>query len=125
MLLLVQASDTASLPAEDGEEEGVVNVDGERSLILVRASKGSADASIGGPHLSASVAIGAFEIEDLLASARCRSHRYLARSFPADPGATLVYFFCPALEKQFCTVLLAYEYACPALRLAPAVLIEP
>ncbi len=64
-------------------EGGVVNVDGEQSLLVVRASAGSADASVGGPHLFSSVAIGRFEIEDLLVGSRCRAHRYLARSFEA------------------------------------------
>lgn len=60
---------------------GVVNVDNEESLLVVRASAGSADATVGGPHLSASFAIGRFEIEDLLVGPKCRSHKYLARSF--------------------------------------------
>lgn len=64
---------------------GVVNIDGEHSLLVVRASAGTADAAVGGPHLSASVAIGRFEIEDLLVGAVCPQHKYLARSFEA-PG---------------------------------------
>jgi len=71
-------------PKPTGESGGgVVNVDGEESLLVMRASAGSADASVGGPHLFSSVAIGRFEIEDLLVGGRCARHRYLARSFEA------------------------------------------
>ena len=78
----------AAAPKLDGTSGGgVVNVDSEESLLVVRASAGSADASVGGPHLSASVAVGRFEIEDLLVGARCPAHRYLARSFEAPPGS--------------------------------------
>ena len=58
-----------------------MNVDGERSFIVIRASDGSADASMGGGHVSASLAVGAFEIEDLLVGGVCPAHGYLARSF--------------------------------------------
>ena len=72
---------------------GVVNVDSEHSLLVVRASAGSVQATVGGPHLSATVAVGSFEIEDLLVGARCYEHRYLARSFEASehssPGKQL------------------------------------
>ena len=68
----------------------MVNVDGEESLLVVRASAGSADATVGGPHLSASFAIGRFEIEDLLVGPKSGSHKYLARSFDAPlPGELL------------------------------------
>lgn len=66
-----------------GPKGGVINVDGEESLLVVRASAGSADATVGGPHLFASFAIGRFEIEDLLVGQKCSSHKYLARSFDA------------------------------------------
>lgn len=74
---------TALKLAESSGGGGVINIDGEESLLVVRASAGSADANIGGPHLSASFAIGRFEIEDLLVGRKCGSHRYLARSFDA------------------------------------------
>lgn len=64
----------------------VVNVDGERALVAVRATGGSADASLGAAHMAASVAVGSFEIEDLLVGARCPAHAYLARSFEARSG---------------------------------------
>ncbi len=63
-----------------------VNVDGERSLVAVRATGGSADAALGAAHMAAGVAVASFEIEDLLVGARCPAHAYLARSFEA-PGA--------------------------------------
>lgn len=66
---------------------GMLNVDGEEGLLVVRASAGSADATVGGPHLYASVAIGRFEIEDLLVGETCPSHRYLAASFRTPEGA--------------------------------------
>ena len=64
----------------------VVNVDGERALVAVRATGGSADASLGVAHMAAGVAVGSFEIEDLLVGARCPAHAYLARSFEARSG---------------------------------------
>ena len=64
----------------------VVNVDGERALVAVRATGGSADAALGAAHLSASVAVSLFEIEDLLVGSRCPAHAYLARSFEAPGG---------------------------------------
>ena len=64
----------------------VVNVDGERALVAVRATGGSADASLGAAHMAAGVAVGSFEIEDLLVGARCPAHAYLARSFEARSG---------------------------------------
>ncbi len=74
-----------------GPKGGVINVDGEESLLVVRASEGSADATVGGPHLFASFAIGRFEIEDLLVGPKCPGHRYLARSFDAPtPGKILL-----------------------------------
>lgn len=75
------ADKTSSL--SHGPKEGVINVDGEESLLVVRASAGSADATVGGPHLFASFAIGRFEIEDLLVGPKCPGHKYLARSFDA------------------------------------------
>ena len=55
----------------------------ERSLIVIRASGGSADLSMGDGHFSTSLAVDAFEIEDLLVGPRCPRHAYLARSFVA------------------------------------------
>lgn len=65
----------------------MVNVDGERALVAVRATGGAADASLGGAHMAASVAVGSFEIEDLLVGPRCPAHAYLARSFDTPAGA--------------------------------------
>lgn len=65
------------------ESSAVVNVDGEQSLIVIRASSGSTDVSLGEGHFSTSLAVGAFEIEDLLVGKRCPEHGYLARSFVA------------------------------------------
>lgn len=63
----------------------MVNVDGEQSLVVVRASGGSTTVNTGPNSLSASVAIGSFEIEDLLVGAVCLEHSYLARSsLPAE-----------------------------------------
>ena len=81
---------------------GVVNIDNEESLLVVRASAGSADASVGGPHLSASFAIGRFEVEDLLVGPRSRSHRYLARSFDAQITGGLPDWAC---DKRFVRLL--------------------
>ena len=61
-------------------------MDGERALVAVRATGGSADAALGAAHLAAGVTVASFEIEDLLVGARCPAHAYLARSFEA-PGA--------------------------------------
>ncbi|KAK9908805.1 hypothetical protein WJX75_003140 [Coccomyxa subellipsoidea] len=63
------------------DSSAVVNVEGEQSLIVIRASSGSTDLSMGGGHFSTSLAVGAFEIEDLLVGKRCPDHGYLARSF--------------------------------------------
>ena len=59
----------------------IVNVDKEVSLIVVRASGGSAFARVSEAHVAASVTVGSFEIEDLLVGARCSALGYLARSF--------------------------------------------
>ena len=56
-------------------------MDNERSLIVIRASGGSTDLSMGDGHFSTSLAVDAFEIEDLLVGPRCPRHAYLARSF--------------------------------------------
>lgn len=67
----------------------IVNIDNELSLIVVRASGGSATAQIADAHISARVAVGAFEIEDLLVGSRCAALGYLARSFQAGTAAVL------------------------------------
>ncbi|KAK9834254.1 hypothetical protein WJX81_000411 [Elliptochloris bilobata] len=80
----------------------VVNVDGERALVVVRATGSSADAALGAAHTAAGVAVGSFEIEDLLVGARCPAHAYLARSFEApsagSTGNTDEVFFDAATE---------------------------
>jgi hypothetical protein len=63
------------------ETSAVVNVDGECSLVVLRASGGSTDLSLGDGHFSTSMAVGAFEIEDLLVGQKCPEHGYVARSF--------------------------------------------
>ena len=78
---------TAAAPAKDKVpyDQTMVNVDGEQSLVVVRASGGSTTVSTGPNSMSASVAIGSFEIEDLLVGAVCLEHSYLARSsLPAE-----------------------------------------
>ena len=61
----------------------IVNVDNEVSLVVVRAAGGSATAQIADAHVAAGVAVGSFEIEDLLVGSRCSTLGYLARSFQA------------------------------------------
>lgn len=78
---------TAAAPPKDRVpyDQTMVNVDGEQSLIVVRASGGSTTVTTGPNSMSASVAIGSFEIEDLLVGAVCLEHSYLARSsLPAE-----------------------------------------
>lgn len=77
------ASPPASTPYHLTDAHEVVNVDAERALVVIRASGGSTDLSMGGGHFSASLAVDAFEIEDLLVGPRCPGHAYLARSFLA------------------------------------------
>lgn len=78
------------------DSSAVVNVEGEQSLIVIRASSGSTDLSLGGGHFSTSLAVGAFEIEDLLVGKRCPDHGYLARSFVVtrEHLAHLSHLFC-------------------------------
>ena len=61
-------------------DQTIVNVDSEHSLVVVRASGGSTTVAMGPNSMSAQVAIGAFEIEDLLVGAVCIENSYLARS---------------------------------------------
>lgn len=73
---------TAAAPKKDMVPYGqtIVNVDSEHSLIVVRASGGSTTVAMGPNSLDAQVAIGAFEIEDLLVGPVCMENSYLARS---------------------------------------------
>ena len=73
---------TAAAPKKDKVpfDQTIVNVDSEHSLVVVRASGGSTSVALGPNSMSASVAIGAFEIEDLLVGAVCLENSYLARS---------------------------------------------
>ena len=71
------------LPSNLTSAREVVNADNERSLIVIRASGGSTDLSMGDGHFSTSLAVDAFEIEDLLVGPRCPRHAYLAHSFVA------------------------------------------
>ena len=73
---------TAAAPKKDMMPYGqtIVNVDNEHSLIVVRASGGSTTLAMGPNSLDAKVAIGAFEIEDLLVGPVCLENSYLARS---------------------------------------------
>lgn len=86
------------------DSSAVVNVEGEQSLIVIRASSGSTDLSLGGGHFSTSLAVGAFEIEDLLVGKRCPDHGYLARSFVVtrEHPAHLSHLFCALICD--CTV---------------------
>ena len=59
---------------------GVINIDGEHSLVTIKASSTTATASIGQTHIAANLALGSFEIQDSLASAVAPSLQYLARS---------------------------------------------
>ena len=69
-------------PAEEAVSgDKVVNIDGERSLLVVRAAEGSAEAAVGTGQLSSSLAIGQFEVQDLLAGSMSLHHKHLARSF--------------------------------------------
>ena len=86
------ASPTGAAAYHLTETQEVVNVDSERSLVVIRASKGSTDMSMGDGHFSISLAVDAFEIEDLLVGPRCPAHAYLARSFVATREQLL----CPA-----------------------------
>ena len=73
---------TAAAPKKDKVpyDQTIVNVDNEHSLIVVRASGGSTTVALGPNSLAADVAIGAFEIEDLLVGPVCMENSYLARS---------------------------------------------
>ena len=73
---------TAAAPKKDKVpyDQTIVNVDNEHSLIVVRASGGSTTVAMGPNSLAADVAIGAFEIEDLLVGPVCMENSYLARS---------------------------------------------
>lgn len=70
------------MPKKDLVPHGqtIVNVDNEHSLVVVRASGGSTTVAMGPNSLDANVAIGAFEIEDLLVGPVCMENSYLARS---------------------------------------------
>lgn len=63
----------------------VVNIDGEQSLLVVKAAEGSVDALVGDDQLSATLAIGQFEIKDLLSGSQCHKHKYLAHSYEHLP----------------------------------------
>ena len=82
------ASPPGAVPYHLTDTQEVVNADDERSLIVIRASKGSTDLSMGDGHFSTSLAVDAFEIEDLLVGPRCPEHGYLARSFLATREKT-------------------------------------
>ncbi len=77
------ASPAAAVSYHLTDTQEFVNVDSERSLVVIRASKGSTDMSMGDGHFSVSLAVDAFEIEDLLVGPRCPTHAHLARSFVA------------------------------------------
>ena len=73
---------TAAAPKKDKVpyDQTIVNVDSEHSLVVVRVSGGSTTVAMGPNSMLAQVAIGAFEIEDLLVGAVCLENSYLARS---------------------------------------------
>ena len=60
-----------------------VQLQGEYALLTVRASAATADFSYAAQHLAIGVAVGRFEIEDLLVGQRCKAYRFLARSYEA------------------------------------------
>ncbi|KAK9819963.1 hypothetical protein WJX72_004515 [[Myrmecia] bisecta] len=92
-----ESSEAALVPVSlqsTGAQSDTVNVDGEQSLVVVRASSGSANVMMGPSHLGAGVAIGAFEIEDLLVGPKCPACRHLARSFQeAEPASDSERFY--------------------------------
>ena len=67
----------------------MVNVDGERPLICVRASGAHSEISLGPHRIGIGVAIGTFEIEDLLVGPRCKQHSHLARSYESANTTTV------------------------------------
>lgn len=76
----------APTPSEAAGAADMVNIDGETSLIVIRASGGQATAEVADDHLTAGVVVGAFEVEDLLVGTRCPTLNYLARSFETGEG---------------------------------------
>ena len=76
--LLVPLQDEG--PEKTACKGDVVNVDGEHSLVAIRASRGSADVNMANGKLSSMVGVGTFDIEDLLVGSRCPQHAFLARS---------------------------------------------
>lgn len=93
------ASPPGAVPHHLTDTQEVVNVDSERSLVVIRASKGSTDLSMGDGHFSASLAVDAFEIEDLLVGPRCPAHAYLARSFVATREQLLSHSVMNATQR--------------------------
>lgn len=93
MLLQESLAETGERPLASPSLTGIsgaadiVNVDGELSLIVVRASAGQATAEVAEAHVAASVTVGSFEIEDLLVGSRCPDLGYLARSFETGTPA--------------------------------------
>jgi len=61
-----------------------ISLEGEQSLIAVRASGAEADFAYGKQHLHIGCAISRFQIEDVLVGRRCPEHRFLARSYDAS-----------------------------------------
>lgn len=68
----------------------VVNVDGERSLIAIKALQGGVGLLVASDGMEATAHMGSFEIEDLLAGGRSLQHRHLATSVPLDDAAEQV-----------------------------------
>lgn len=75
---------TATTATTLNEENEVVNVDKEVSLILLRASGGALSFEYSDIGMTFKTALGALEIEDLLVGPRCQEHRYLLQSVDDD-----------------------------------------
>lgn len=81
-----QSEGAAKIPEE---HKTIVNVDSERPLICVRASGAHSEISLGPHRIGIGVAIGTFEIEDLLVGPRCKQHSHLARSYESASRTTI------------------------------------
>ena len=71
------------------DRHAIVSIDDERPLISVKASGARCNIRSGADSLVVGVAIGAFEIEDLLVGPGCNKNDHLARSFQPLSSATL------------------------------------
>lgn len=77
-------------PTPVDQSAAVVNVDGERSLIAIKALQGGVGLLMASDGMEATAHMGSFEIEDLLAGGRSLQHRHLATSVPLNDAAERV-----------------------------------